>query len=165
MLTENFIDADLYAIETAILGKKILIRRLREGDGKVFYDLVAENNSLISEYFPVITSALSTLDGAELYVRKTIISWLKQESFSFGLWDKDKLCLVGYLDISRRMPENIGELRFFTDKNRMGEGIMSDTLQIMIPYFFNQLLLNKITIKASTENFTLPTLARKFCSI
>ena len=51
MLTENFIDADLYAIETAILGKKVLIRRLREGDGKVFYDLVAENNSLISEYF------------------------------------------------------------------------------------------------------------------
>jgi RimJ/RimL family protein N-acetyltransferase len=39
---------------------------------------------------------------------------------------------------------------------------MSDTLQTMIPYFFNQLLLNKITIKASTENFTLPTLARKF---
>ena len=50
MLTENFIDANLYDIETAVLGKKVLIRRLREGDGKFFYDLVAENNSLISEY-------------------------------------------------------------------------------------------------------------------
>jgi len=32
----------------------------------------------------------------------------------------------------------------------------------MIPYFFDQLRLEKISIKASTENFILPTLARKF---
>ena len=127
-----------------------------------FYDLMAENSSLISEYFPVLIHDLSTKEGAEFFVRKTIIQWLLQQSFGFGIWDKEKLNLVGYIDISRRMPEKIGELRFFIDKNRMGEGLMSDTLQVMIPYFFNQLLLDKITIKGSTENYTLPTLARKF---
>ncbi|MBU6168541.1 MAG: GNAT family N-acetyltransferase [Bacteroidetes bacterium] len=162
MQPDNFIDTALYHIDTAILGEKVLVRRLREGDGLIFYDLMAENSSLISEYFPVLIHDLSTKEGAEFFVRKTIIQWLLQQSFGFGIWDKEKLNLVGYIDISRRMPEKIGELRFFIDKNRMGEGLMSDTLQVMIPYFFNQLLLDKITIKGSTENYTLPTLARKF---
>lgn len=70
--------------------------------------------------------------------------------------------LVGFIEISKRIPENIGDLHFFTDKNRLGEGIMTDTLKVMIPYFFNQLLLCKITLKVSTENYTLPNLARKF---
>lgn len=162
MQQDNFIDTALYPIDTAILGEKVLVRRLREGDGLIFYDLMAENSSLISEYFPVLIHDLSTKEGAEFFVRKTIIQWLLQQSFGFGIWDKEKLKLVGYIDISRRMPEKIGELRFFIDKNRMGEGLMSDTLQVMIPYFFNQLLLDKITIKGSTENYTLPTLARKY---
>lgn len=162
MQPDNFIDTALYHIDTAILGEKVLVRRLREGDGLIFYDLMAENSSLISEYFPVLIHDLSTKEGAEFFVRKIIIQWLLQQSFGFGIWDKEKLNLVGYIDISRRMPEKIGELRFFIDKNRMGEGLMSDTLQVMIPYFFNQLLLDKITIKGSTENYTLPTLARKF---
>jgi RimJ/RimL family protein N-acetyltransferase len=162
MQPDNFIDTALYHIDTAILGEKVLVRRLREGDGLIFYDLMAENSSLISEYFPVLIHDLSTKERAEFFVRKTIIQWLLQQSFGFGIWDKEKLNLVGYIDISRRMPEKIGELRFFIDKNRMGEGLMSDTLQVMIPYFFNQLLLDKITIKGSTENYTLPTLARKF---
>jgi RimJ/RimL family protein N-acetyltransferase len=161
MLIDHFIDSSLYEIDTAILGEKVLVKRLREGDGKVFHDLVAENSSLISEYFPVLIQALSTIEGAEFFVRQKIIQWLNQESFSFGIWDKEKMYLVGYLDISRRMPEKIGELRFFIDKNRMGEGLMTNTLSVMIPYFFNQLHLDKITIKGSTENFTLPTLARK----
>ena len=162
MQPDNFIDAALFHIDTAVLGEKVLVRRLREGDGLIFYDLMAENSSLISEYFPVLIHDLSSKEGAEFFVRKTIIQWLLQQSFGFGIWDKEKLNLVGYIDISRRMPEKIGELRFFIDKNRMGEGLMSDTLQVMIPYFFNQLLLDKITIKGSTENYTLPTLARKF---
>jgi RimJ/RimL family protein N-acetyltransferase len=161
MLPDNCIDTALFVIDTAILGEKVLVRRLREGDGLIFYDLVAENSSLISEYFPIFINDLSTKEGAEFFVRKTIIHWLYQQSFGFGIWDKEKLCLVGYIEISRRMPEKIGELRFFIDKNRMGEGLMSDTLNVMIPYFFRQLLLDKITIKGSTENFILPTLARK----
>jgi RimJ/RimL family protein N-acetyltransferase len=144
MLIDHFIDSSLYEIDTAILGEKVLVKRLREGDGKVFHDLVAENSSLISEYFPVLIQALSTIEGAEFFVRQKIIQWLNQESFSFGIWDKEKMYLVGYLDISRRMPEKIGELRFFIDKNRMGEGLMTNTLSVMIPYFFNQLHLDKI---------------------
>ncbi len=161
MLVNNFIDPALYEIDTAILGEKVLVRRLKEGDGKIFHELVIENSSLIREYFPVLTEVLSTIEGAEYYVRSRLIQWLNQESFSFGLWDKEKMYLVGYLDISRRMPEKMGELRFFIDKNRMGEGLMTDTLSVMIPYFFNQLLLDKIILKGSTENFTLPNLARK----
>ena len=161
MLVNNFIDPALYEIDTAILGEKVLVRRLKEGDGKIFHELVIENSSLIREYFPVLTEVLSTIEGAEYYVRSRLIQWLNQESFSFGLWDKEKMYLVGYLDISRRMPEKMGELRFFIDKNRMGEGLMTDTLSVRLPYFFNQLLLDKIILKGSTENFTLPNLARK----
>ena len=79
MLIDNFIDPSLYEIDTAILGEKVLVRRLREGDGKFFHELVAENSSLISEYFPVLTNVLSTIEGSELFVRKLIIQWLNQE--------------------------------------------------------------------------------------
>jgi cobalamin biosynthesis Co2+ chelatase CbiK len=94
MLIDHFIDSSLYEIDTAILGEKVLVKRLREGDGKVFHDLVAENSSLISEYFPVLIQALSTIEGAEFFVRQKIIQWLNQESFSFGIWDKEKMYLV-----------------------------------------------------------------------
>lgn len=162
MLSDYFIDPALYEIDTAVLGEKVLVRRWREGDGKVFYELTAENSSSIREYFPFLAYDLSNIEKSELYVRKMLIQWLKQKSFSFGIWDKVEMNLVGYLDISRKVPEKIGALRFFITKNRMGEGLMSDTLSVMIPYFFNQLLLDKITIQGSTEDFTLPSLARKF---
>ena len=49
---------DLYNIDTAILTTRTLTRRLREGDGADFHNLIAENSAYIS--------ALSTFNKSTL---------------------------------------------------------------------------------------------------
>jgi RimJ/RimL family protein N-acetyltransferase len=153
---------DLFGIDTAILTTRTLTRRLREGDGLEFYDLIQENSSYIEDHFPILVELIRTPEGGEEYVRRALAKWLIQEEFTFGIWRVDEADMIGYLhfrNVDWQTPR--AEISYFLHQDHAGKGLMTEVMSRMIQFAFKQLQLNKLVLKTLVDNYNSQRLARK----
>ena len=136
--------SELFELDTALLTARTVVRRFRENDGGVLYDLFQANRNLLLDNFPKTDRALSTKEKAELYVRQSISDWLFHKDFTFGVWDVPK-----------------GELAFFVDKDHSGKGIMTETLHAVLQLAFSKMKFAKVYIRTATDNYGSQRVARK----
>lgn len=157
VLTEQRLNAD-----TALLTDRTVVRRFREHDGDAFYQLVQANHSRLADHFPVLHSAIHSTLQAEWYVRKLLAEWLELRGFHFAVWEKEQANIIGFIqltDIDWRIPK--GEVRFFIDRDYENQGLMTEALQKMVLFAFNQLGLEKITARPAMDNYASQRLVRK----
>lgn len=153
---------DLFDVDTAILTTRTLTRRLREGDGQEFYDLIQENSSYIEDHFPILVDAIRNPEEGEIYVRRALAKWLTQKEFTFGIWRVDEADMIGYLhfrNIDWQTPR--AEISYFLHQNHAGKGLMTEVMSRMIQFSFRQLKLNKLVLKTLIDNYNSQRLARK----
>lgn len=153
---------DLFAIDTTILTTRTLVRRLREGDGPTFYNLVRANSSYIEEHFPVILEEVKSETDGEAFVRRRLAHWLLQEEFSFGIWHNDDAVMIGFVsfrNIDWHTPR--GEINYFLHQDFAGKGMMTEVLSRMVQFAFRQLQFNKLVLKTLMDNYASQRLARK----
>lgn len=154
--------ASLYNIDTALVTTRTVVRRFRENEGEAFYNLVAENTHRIHDYFPQTLEAVSDKENGEGFVRQKIADWLLQTEYAFGVWEHKNAKLVGFVrifNINWGVPS--GELAFFIDKDFEGKGIMTEVLQAVIRFTFEQLNIEKLRLRTATDNYATQRLARK----
>jgi RimJ/RimL family protein N-acetyltransferase len=159
---EVFMQAHLLNIDTALITPRTVVRRFRENDGQNYFKLFQDNQDLLENRYPPILDVLPNQDNIELFVRKKLASWLMQEEFCLGVWDKDSAVPIGLIlitNIDWNVPN--GELFMFLDKNRHQKGIMTEVLQKVIQFAFEQLRMEKLTLRTESDNFAGQRLARK----
>ncbi len=152
----------LFQADTALVSPRTVVRRFRENEGEAFYNLVAENTSRIHDYFPQTLEAVTTKEAGEGFVRQKIADWLLQNEYCFGVWEHKNAKLIGFIrifNINWGVPS--GELAFFVDKNFEGKGIMTEVLQILIRFTFEDLNIEKLRLRTATDNYATQRLARK----
>ncbi len=152
----------LFHLDTALLSPRTVIRRLREEDGKAVYDLVYPNLSWLADFDPIWSQSIHTLADAEGYVRLQLAAWLTQEAYAFGVWDKHQAVLIGLVHL-----DNIdwqvqkAELAGFIAPEFSRKGIMTEVLLKLLYFAFDELQLQKITLKLDVDNYPGQRLARK----
>ncbi len=154
--------ARLFDIETALVTSRTVVRRFREGEGALFYTLIEENKYRISDDFQQTTEAANDKEHAEYYLREKIAQWLLQQEYAFGVWDKDRAFLIGFIrvfNIIWAVPS--AELAFFIDRNFEGKGIMTEAVQAVMRFAFDQLQIEKLRLRVATDNYASQRLARK----
>ncbi len=157
VLTEQRLNAD-----TALLTDRTVVRRFREHDGDAFHQLVQANHSRLADHFPALHDAIHSTLQAEWYVRKLLAEWLELRGFHFAIWEKEQANIIGFIqltDIDWRIPK--GEVRFFIDRDYENQGLMTEALQKMVLFAFNQLGLEKITARPAMDNYASQRLVRK----
>ncbi len=154
--------ARLYQIDTALITLRTVVRRFRENEGEVFYKLVADNTSRINDYFPQTMEAVTDKDAGEGYVRQKLADWLTQQEYCFGVWESKQAKLVGFVrlfNITWGVPA--GEIAFFIDKDFEGKGIMTEVVQAVMGFAFEELEIEKLSLRTATDNYATQRLARK----
>lgn len=154
--------ARLFNIETALVSPRTVVRRFREGDGEVLYELVQDNTSRLQDHFPKTVEALRDKDSTEWFVRERLADWLLQRDYSFGLWDNQSAKMIGMIRIFQidwRVPK--AELGYFIDKDFSGKGLMTESLRVVLRFAFHQLQLAKLIIRTATDNIASQRVARK----
>lgn len=153
---------ELFELDTAILTARTVVRRFRENEGGMLYDLFQSNHNLLIDNFPKSEQALATKEKAEYYIRQSICDWLFHRHFTFGIWDNDSAQLIGFIHLSNidwDVPK--GELSFFLDKDQSGKGIMTEALQTVLQLAFDKMQFAKLYIRTATDNFGSQRVARK----
>lgn len=152
----------LFNLETALITRRTVVRRFRENDGAAFYELCSANSSILESTFPPVIALLENPEASEFFIRRKLSEWLLQESYTFGIWDKESTKLTGYVSIDQidwSTPK--GRLRFFIDKDATGKGLMTEILISVISFAFRNIGLEKLSLDVHTENFSAQRLVRK----
>ncbi|MEM1216091.1 MAG: GNAT family protein [Bacteroidota bacterium] len=154
--------SEIFNIDTAILTSRTLIRRVREGDGAAFYDLVNDNTSYIEDHFPRLIETIRDTNTAETFARQRLAKWLLQEEFTFTIWRNTEADLIGFVhfrNLDWSTPS--AEIAYFLDQHHAGRGIMTEVLTRMIQFAFRQLQLNRLALRTLVDNYASQRLARK----
>lgn len=149
-------------IDTALLTARTVVRRFREGDGKLFFELVRDNHAWLIDHFPTILETVTDKEQGEFYVRQCLSAWLLQEAYSFGIWEHESARLVGMIrlfHIDWSVPK--AELSFFIDQGFGGRGLMTEALLTVTRFAFEQLLIEKLNLRTAMDNYASQRLARK----
>ena len=152
----------LLSVDTALLTKRVVVRRFRENDGEQLYDLLQTNRVYLEDAFPSTLSENSSKEKSEWYVRVRFARWLLQEEYCFGVWDNDSAKLIGFIRLFRidwHIPK--AEVGFFIDRDFSSKGIMTEVLLVVIKFAFSQLKLEKIALRTAMDNYASQRLARK----
>lgn len=153
---------DLFNINTAILTGRTLVRRFREGDGALFFELVQDNASLLEDHLPQLVKQIDSPEKGEFFIRQQIAKWLTQEAYAFGIWDNESTEFIGFIhfnELDWSVPK--ARLTFFIDHTHTGKGIMTEALARLIQYGFEELELNKIFVQTLQDNYAAQRLVRK----
>jgi RimJ/RimL family protein N-acetyltransferase len=154
--------AHLLNIDTALITPRTVVRRFRENDGSSYFKLFQDNLDQLEARFPPILDQVPTQDTVEFFVRQKLAAWLRHEEFCLGIWDKDSAVPIGLVrlaNIEWSVPN--AELFLFLDKERQQKGIMTEVLQKILHFGFEQLRLEKLAIRTESDNFAGQRLARK----
>ena len=154
--------SELFKVDTAILTSRTLIRRVREGDGPAFFQLVQANTSYIEDHFPHLVDKVKDNEAAEAFVRYRLAQWLLQKEYTFGIWRNEEADLIGFVnfrEINWEVP--MAEINYFLHQDFAGKGIMTEVLARMVQFAFRQLQLNKLSLKTLIDNYSSQRLARK----
>ena len=152
----------LFTIDTALLAKRIVVRRFRENEGIKFQQLIQDNNTMIRDVFPATIEACETQASAEVFIRKKIAAWLLNEQYCFGIWDNQSAEMIGFIEIFSvdwRVPK--AELAFFVDRDFKEKGLMTEALQVVIAFAFEQLKLEKLGLRVPVDSYAAQRLAKK----
>lgn len=155
-------EAKLYNVSTALVTTRMVVRRFREGEGEVFYNLIEDNHYRISDVLPQTLETVPDKESAEGYIRDKIAAWLRQEEYCFGVWENQKALLIGFLrlyNIDWAVPSS--DITFFVDRNFEGKGIMTEVVQTVMRFAFDELEIEKIRLRTATDNYATQRLARK----
>lgn len=153
---------ELFDLDTALLTTRTVVRRFRENEGHLLYDVFQANRNLLIDNFPKTDRALSSKEKAEIYVRQSICDWLFHRDFVFGVWENESAELIGFIrlfHIDWEVPK--GELAYFIDKASGGKGIMTEALYAVVQMAFSSMNFAKLYVRTSTDNFGSQRVARK----
>lgn len=127
-----------------------------------FYQLLSSNHNRIKESFPKLTSSNSSLAESKEYIEQKMLDFENKLFFSFGLWLKDTETLIGYLAI-KNIDWSISkaEMGYFIDQIYEGKGMVTEALQILISYAFDELKMNKLYLRSLQNNIASQRVAEK----
>ena len=152
----------LLDVDTAILTPRTVVRRFRENDGKILFQLLQDNLSWLSDYHASTVVSIKSAAEAEFFVRKKLANWLLQKEYTFGVWEKESAKLIGYIrffELDNALPK--ARVEFLIDKSFSGQGIMTEALYASIDFAFQELALAKLYFITLTDDYNGQRLVRK----
>ena len=152
----------LLDLDTALIAPRTVVRRFREGDGEAFYECIQDNYSRLHDHFPSMLPSINSKEDAEFYVRSRMADWLLQKEYSFGIWHNKDAKYIGFIrffQIDWRVPK--AEISYFIDKDYGGQGLMTESMNVALRFAFDQLKIEKLSLRTGMENIPSQRLARK----
>ena len=133
--------------------KEIQIRAVEIDDFTDVYNVIEKNRERLVMYFPKTSQSVKDIDTSKKFIKQKVRQALQKEQFCFVIVLKSNAQIIGMVMIKNvdwTIPK--GELAYFIDKDFEGMGIMSDAIEWVVKFCFEQLEMEKIYIKFNPEN-------------
>jgi ribosomal-protein-serine acetyltransferase len=134
---------------TFVVNNEVELRILEARDAEEVFNQVDKNREYLSTWMPWASSSM--LEDTKAFIQSELNRFAKNNGFTSGVFYNNKF--VGCLGIHEidwnNKKTSIG---YWIGAEYQGRGIMTDAVKSMINYTFKVLELNRIEIRACTEN-------------
>ncbi|KZE69213.1 alanine acetyltransferase [Fictibacillus phosphorivorans] len=137
-----------------IKGARIYIDHLKTKDVYSVFDLEIKNKPFFSQFAPNRDSDFYTLEGQMNRIQKMEENREKDIGYSFGIFLQDTHELIGQVGFFKveRGPAQKGMIGYSLDQAFNGNGYMTEALELMVNYGFNELKFHRIEAEVMPHN-------------
>jgi len=137
------------------------LRSIENNDAPQLLSLIERNRARLTDYFPVTSNEITTLETSRNYIANKLELAEKREHFCFVVEDANPGLLGLFIlkNFDWLVPKC--EIAYFIDKDREGKGIMTGALSVLIKYCFEEMSMNKLFIMTATDNLPSRKVAEK----
>jgi RimJ/RimL family protein N-acetyltransferase len=129
--------------------ERLLFRRFNLSDAPALFDIRSD---------PAVMQYMDTVPHSSVIDSQTMINSINEmfearNSFNWVIQYKNDPEMIGYFGFWRLMKEHCrGEIGYALRKNSWQKGIMSETMDVMLSFAFNQLKLHSIEANVNDQN-------------
>jgi ribosomal-protein-serine acetyltransferase len=132
------------------LGEGITMRAWRESDIQMAFDVVIRNREHLQTFMQWMTPDYS-MESARKFITEGIANMRERKNAGWGIFDGERVIgSIGYAALN--WPARSCEIGYWIDKDYEGKGIVTRACRVLIDYSFDELNMNRVEIRCSTEN-------------
>jgi RimJ/RimL family protein N-acetyltransferase len=148
----NGVDPARVELPAELLGPRVLLRPYREDDAPQLWEAVDDSRQHLARYMPWIEFYQSPED-AKVQARRLAARWLMREELTMGIFDRASGRLLGGSGLTR-IDWNIRrfEIGYWLRESAVGHGYVTETVQVLTRFAFEQLHANRVLIRMDVGN-------------
>jgi ribosomal-protein-alanine N-acetyltransferase len=153
---------DLLHVSTELTTPRLRLRRFREGDGELVFQLIDKERARLEPSFPVSVAFVTSPGRGELFVRRKLTEWYLGSSYSFAVFLQDNDEYIGYLAIKGldwTVPK--ADMGYYLASLYDRQGLMSEAVTAALRFAFTEVMLRRVFVRISPENLASLKLAEK----
>lgn len=137
-------------MKNIIINEKLSLVIPKIEDAQNIFTAIDTDREHLKEWLPWVDKTVSVKDTEDNILRR-INEFENNEAASFyALYENKFIASVGFISIDNENKK--GEIGYWILSNFQGQGLMTECVKACIKYGFEELNLNKIIIKCSSEN-------------
>jgi [ribosomal protein S5]-alanine N-acetyltransferase len=135
-------------------GKHIYLRFLEENDAEAMKQLYLRNREFFQKYSPKRDEDYYTYERHLKSIKNSIESRKIDKEYSFGIFLKENDELMGDLDLTGVLRDALQSchIGYSLDSKHNGKGYMTEAVELVVEYGFNQLHLHRIVAGVMPTN-------------
>jgi RimJ/RimL family protein N-acetyltransferase len=135
-----------------LLGPRVLLRPYREDDAQQLWEAVDESREHLGTWLPWVKDYGERSD-ANITVRRLQARWLQREDLVVAVFDKASGRLLGGSGL-HRIDWHIRrfEIGYWVRKSAEGHGYITEAVQVLTRFAFNELEANRVLIRMDPAN-------------
>lgn len=132
------------------IDEELQLRLYDQRDAETMHEVIVRNRQYLNKWLPW-AGVQQSADDSRAFIRRNLVQYGEDNGFAAGIWYKGEL--VGgigfhYWDFHNSKTE----IGYWLAEDAQGKGIMTRAVKTLIDYAFNVLKLNRVEIRAATEN-------------
>jgi ribosomal-protein-serine acetyltransferase len=132
------------------IDKEITLRELVPEDAEAVYEAVTRNHDHLKPFMHWITPDYS-LESARQFIRQYLVDREERKTLGLGIFRGDRFIgSIGFVNFDWRAMKT--EIGYWISSEDEGKGIVSSACRLLIDFAFNELKMNRIEIRCSSEN-------------
>ncbi|WP_245943583.1 GNAT family N-acetyltransferase [Pedobacter nutrimenti] len=117
---------------------------------EALFEVIDRNRAHLSRFLSWVED-MERPGHVKSYLQNCELLYRERKEVSFVIKNKDKVC--GRIGLHHLNLQNkSGAIGYWLDKQAQGQGIITKSCRTLMAYGFNELGLNRIELKAATEN-------------
>ncbi len=142
----------LFNFPEEILTERLLIRMPRPGDGEAVHQAIQASLDDLKPWMPW-AHANQSIEDVELNVRKAHVQFLAREDLRLHIFHKETGMFIassGLHRINWNLPKF--EIGYWIDSRYSGKGYMTEAVEAIAHFAFNELSARRVEIRCDPEN-------------
>lgn len=123
------------------------------------FALVDANRDHLSKWLPWVSSVKTVVDSTK-FIEDAIRAMQQDDGLELGIWYNEKLVgCIGLHELDTLHKKT--SLGYWLGHNAVGKGNMTKAVKALTTYCFEELQLNRVELRAATENEKSAAIAKK----